>query len=388
MRGALAALVLLAGTAAAEVPAPEPGSVRVATFNVALFRKGAGLALQDIGKDGAQVAALAEIVQIVRPDVLVVNELDHDPEGRALAALAAAFAAGRGGREGVDYPHRFAGPVNTGEPSGLDLDGDGSRTGPNDAFGFGRFPGQYGMAVLSRLPLDPGGLRSFRLMRWADLPGAEQPRRADGTPFPSAEAAALMRLSSKAHWDLPVLFPGGRAVSLLLSHPTPPVFDEVHDLNGHRNRDEILFWVRYLDGAALTDDAGRTAPRAERPFVVAGDLNADPEDGDGRKEGIRALLAHPLLRDPAPGAPGGREQGTVGVNAAHAGDPARDTADFDDRRGPGNLRADYVLPARVFRVTGAGVFWPAAADPLHRLIGTGRPVASDHRLVWADLALP
>ncbi|HEU0222052.1 MAG TPA: endonuclease/exonuclease/phosphatase family protein [Paracoccaceae bacterium] len=386
---AAAFLAVLASPALAQVPPPAEGSLRVASFNVALSRRGAGLLVRELEKGTSpQLAAIAEIIQIVRPDVLLVNELDHDFEQRALRAFAEALAVGRNGREGVRYGYLFTAPVNTGEPSGLDLDGDGSPLGPGDAFGFGRFPGQYGMALLSRLPIRLAEARSFRLLRWADFPGATLPMRADGTPFPSAEAQAVMRLSSKAHWDLALDWPGGQVVRLLASHPTPPVFDDAHDLNGLRNRDEILFWVRYLDGTAVRDDAGREAPRGPGPVIVLGDLNADPADGDGLHDGIAALLGHPALQDPAPKSPGALAAATEGANRTHRGDPALDTADFRDQDGPGNLRADYVLPSRAFEVTGAGVFWPAPGDPLYRLIGSGRPVSSDHRLVWVDLRLP
>ena len=57
------------------------------------------------------------------------------------------------------------------------------------------------MAVLSRLPL--GEVRDFSAFLWADLPGAIPPQ-VDGQPFPSAEAQAAQRLSSVAHWDVPV----------------------------------------------------------------------------------------------------------------------------------------------------------------------------------------
>lgn len=390
----LAALAALAGTvppagpepARATVPEPGPGAVRVAWFNTALSRRRPGQLAAELEAGGsAQAAALAAILRHVRPDVLVLGEIDHDPGERAVRAFARLLAAGP---DGIAYGHVFTAPVNTGQPSGLDLDGDGREGGPGDAWGYGRFPGQYGLAILSRLPLRFADARTFRLLRWAELPGAALPVRADGTPFPSAAAQAAMRLSSKAHWDVGLDWPGGRVVRLLVSHPTPPVFDDAHDLNGLRNRDEIRFWLLYLDGHAFRDDAGRAAPRADLPFVILGDLNADPEDGDGRRDSIRALLAHPLVQDPRPASPGGAVAAREGANRRHRGDPALDTADFDDLRGPGNLRIDYVLPSRHFRVTGAGVFWPAPDDPLHALVGTGRPlVSSDHRLVWVDLAL-
>ena len=79
-----------------------------------------------------------------------------------------------------------------------------------------------------------------------------------------------------------------------------------------------------------------------------------------------------------------RPDGT-GVNGGHDGDPALDTADWrDDGQGPGNLRVDYVLPSADLEVTAAGVFWPAAGEPLADAAAT----ASAHRLVWVDLVLP
>ncbi|GIX12800.1 MAG: endonuclease [Paracoccaceae bacterium] len=380
MRAAWAlALALLAGPAAAMAP-PAPGSLRIAQFDAALSRAGAGVLLRDLlrGRD-RQIAAVVEIIAAARPDILVLNGIDHDRDGRALAALAGLLAAA-----GLDLPHRFAGPVNAGEPSGVDLDGDGIAHGPDDAHGFGRFPGERGMAVLSRWPLGP--VRSFRLMRWADLPGADLPRRADGSPFPSARAQAVMRLSSRAHWDVPVATPAG-PLHLLVSHPTPPVFDDAHDLNGRRNADEIRFWSLYLSGVAMTDDAGIAAPRAPSPVVVAGVLNADPEDGEARHAAIRALLSHPALQDPRPASPGAAAAAGQGANRRHRGDPALDTADLDDAR-LGNLRLDYVLPDARLRVTGAGVFWPAPDDPQAGLLTAGGRPVSAHRLVWVDVALP
>ncbi len=47
------------------------------------------------------------------------------------------------------------------------------------------------------------------------------------------------------------------------------------------------------------------------------------------------------------------------------------------------MRVDYVLPTTSLRVTGSGVFWPEEGDALARLND-----ASDHRLVWVDVALP
>ncbi len=381
-----AALALAAPSASAEAwpPAPEPGAIRVATFNTSLSRGGAGLAWKAIAEARDQARAVAAIVRAVRPDVLLVQELDHDPDGLALAALAELLAQeGEDGAPGLDYPHRFTAPPNTGVPSGLDLDGDGQARGPDDAFGWGAFAGQYGMGVLSRLPLGPA--RTFRRQPWAAMPGALLPAEHFGP-----QAAPVLRLSSKSHWDLPAILPDGRRLHLLASHPTPPVFDGPEDRNGRRNHDEIRFWADYLSGEGwMVDDAGRKGALPERASaVVLGDLNADPLDGDGLHAGIRALLDHPRLQDPAPRSPGGaaaaKAQG--GANVGQFGDPALDTADWRDDRGPGNLRVDFILPTRDLSVVGAGVFWPAPDDPRSAWVAGGRrPASSDHRLVWADL---
>ncbi len=376
-------------------PMPEKpaGTVRIATFNASLVRQGAGVLASDIAKRDPQVLAVAEILLRVRPDVLLLNELDHDPDGVALGRLAALLADGVEGLPGLDYPHLFAAEPNTGVPSGHDLDGDGKTMGAGDALGFGRFPGQYGMAILSRFAL--GSARTFRTLPWAALPGAEAPLNADGTPYWPEAVWQALPLSSKSHWDVTVELPGGRALHLLASHPTPPVFDGPEDRNGLRNAAEIGFWAAYLDGTALPDDAGETAPLApEAAVVLLGDLNLDPEDGDGRRQAIRALLDHPRLQDPRPTSAGGPAAAAAqgGANAGQAGDPALDTADWrDDRDGgaPGNMRVDFVLPSRRLEIVGAGVFWPAPDDPLARLVAErGRERASsDHRLVWVDIRI-
>lgn len=365
-----------------DLTAPER-SFRVASFNTALARKGAGKLILDIerGKD-PQVRNVAEIILRVRPDILVINELDHDPQGRALEGFRTLLRTGLRRLDGIDYGYAYQGPVNTGVPSGHDLDGDGRVAGPKDAYGFGRFPGQYGMAVLSRYPI--GEIRSYRRFRWADLPGALRPVRPDGGPYHSDAVWRDLRLSSKSHWDLAIALPDGRSLRLLAAHPTPPVFDGPEDLNGRRNADEIRLLRAMLDGADwLQDDAGQPATQPEH-VIVAGDLNADPLGGESRAEGIGPLLAHPALQDPQPRSSGGSAGGRRGPR----GDAALNTADWPKADGPGNLRVDYVLPGRSLKILGSGVFWPAPGDKHARLVRPGFPPASsDHRLVWVDLAL-
>jgi len=309
------------------------------------------------------------VIAEVAPDILVLTGFDHDHDGHALAAFAARLAT-----LGLDYPHSFAPGPNTGLATGLDLDGDRRRGGPRDAQGYGEFRGQGGMALLSRWPVDLAAARDFSAFLWRDLPGAIPP------PLPP-EVAAVQRLSTTGHWDVPVLTPAHGTVRVLAFHATPPVFDGPEDRNGRRNHDETAFWRAWLDGAL-----GGVPPR-ER-FVIAGDANLDPLDGEGRTDAITALLADPRLQDPAPGSAGGVEAAFAqgGANDAHRGDPALDTADWNDDA-PGNLRVDYVLPSSDWQVVDAGVFWPARADPRAALLGAPSAEVTRHRLVWVDLDL-
>jgi endonuclease/exonuclease/phosphatase family metal-dependent hydrolase len=384
-----AAALLLAACASVPptAPDPRPATIRVATFNVSLYDDAGGIAARlEAGHEGA--AAAAAVIQSVRPDVVLLNEFDFDPEGRAADLFQRRYlGVGQGGREPIAYPHRWFAPVNTGVPSGLDLDGDGRSDGPADAWGFGRHPGQYGMLVLSRFPIDAARVRTFRQLRWSDMPGAMVPR-APGAAAPYYDDATWrqLRLSSKSHWDVPIDTPFG-VLHLLAAHPTPPVFDGPEDRNGARNHDEIRLWADYLDPARagwIVDDAGvRGGLAADARFVIAGDYNADPVDGDSAPGAIAQLLGHPRIDARfVPSSRGGAaSSGRLGgVNAAHRGDPAHDTGEFGARAG--NLRLDYVLPSRGLAVRDGGVFWPALGEP-----GAAEAeAASDHRLVWIDVA--
>jgi endonuclease/exonuclease/phosphatase family metal-dependent hydrolase len=365
----------------------SPTAVRIATFNVAMGLDEPGeLAAALATGDDRRLQQVAEILQRVRPDVVLLNEFDHEPAIDAAALLHAHYLSRpQGGQAPIAYAHHFRAPVNTGVDSGLDLDGDGAIGGPGDAWGFGRFPGQYGMLVLSRFPIDTRRTRTFREFPWAELPGALRPLNPDGSPFHPDAVWHRLRLSSKSHWDV-VLDIGGADLHLLAHHPTPPVFDGPEDRNGRRNFDEIRFWRDYTDPDApdyMRDDRGTTGPLpAGAAFVIAGDFNADPNDGDSAPGAIAQLLGADWINAGCtPRSDGGAvaSASQAGVNRDHRGDPAADTADFNDTY-TGNLRLDYLLPAAGLDVTGCGVFWPPPGQPGH-----AASEVSDHRLVWLDI---
>lgn len=356
-----------AQTSSTETPMTE--TLRIATFNVSLYGKRQGEIRERLSaRDDRQAKRIASIVQTIRPDVLLINELDHEPDAapaRLLAenyfAVAQNYADGDGKLSPVIFPYIYSAPSNTGIDSTLDLNNDGQLGSGNDAWGYGIYPGQYSMTVYSRFPIDTASIRSFQKLRWKDLPGAIRPvDPTTGQPYYDDATWSKLRLSSKNHIDVPIQI-GDRVIHVLASHPTPPVFDGPEDRNGARNHDEIEFWNHYLsdDDAAdtwLIDDDGRAGPLdADASFVVMGDLNADPIDGSGRREAILRLLNHPRTRD---------------VQQSK-------TADFGRN---GLMRVDFVLPSKDLNVIDSGVFWPIGDAPQSTWIK-----ASDHRLVWIDV---
>jgi hypothetical protein len=378
---------------------PEP--VRFATFNASLNRNNAGQLATELSAPGsAQPDVIAEIIQRARPEVLLINEFDYDAGNVALDGFHDNYlTVAHGNAAPIEYPYRYTAPSNTGVFSGFDYDNSGAAGDfvPNDSYGFGFFPGQFGMAVYSMYPIDYAEIRTFQNFLWKDMPGAllpddpSTPEPDDWyTPGPELDS---FRLSSKSHWDVPIEI-GTKTVHFLVSHPTPPVFDGPEDRNGTRNFDEIRLWADYVGpgkdrGSYIYDDNGNYGGlKPGSMFVIAGDQNSDPLDGDSIPGAAQQLLDNPRVNSKVtPSSPGGPEQSALqgGANTTHLSDPAFDTADFADSA-PGNLRADYVLPSKDLRITDSAVFWPLQSDPLFPLVGTFPFPSSDHRLVWVDVS--
>lgn len=409
------ALAVAAIAAAAASAAPPEADVRFATFNASLNRPSAGLLTTHLANPGVddqfrrQAKNVAEVIQRVRPDVLLVNEFD--PLGNADAPVGPEellrtnfLEVSQNGASPIEYPYAFIAPSNTGVASGKDLNNAGGVvTTPgapgygDDSFGFGAFPGQFGMVVFSKYPILYDEVRTFQLFKWKDMPGNLIP-----TPFYSPDEVEILRLSSKSHWDVPIQI-GDKVVHFLVSHPTPPVFDGPEDRNGRRNHDEIRFWADYVSPGKsryIYDDEGRHGGlKPGELFVIAGDQNSDPLDGDSIPGAIQQLTEHPLINTKTTPSSEGAVEATAlqgGANVTHRSDPRFDTADFSDTA-PGNLRADYVLPRKTLQLVDSGVFWPLRSDPLFRLTGVfsfadwglvGGFPTSDHRSVWIDVTVP
>jgi Endonuclease/Exonuclease/phosphatase family len=364
-------------------PSPSPQRIRIATFNASLHGKSAGDIHRRLsaGND-RQAIQIAAIIRHVRPDVLLINELDFEPGSTSASLLTKDYfvndelpLADLNNRidPPIRYDHVLTLPSNTGMPTGMDLDRDGKLGEPEDAAGFGEYPGQYAFAILSRLPIQRQAVRTFADFKWSRLPDALVPTDPEtGKPFYSDDVWHNLRLSSKNHVDATITW-GDTTLHLLASHPTPPVFDGPEDRNGCRNHDEIRFWTHYLNNADfLIDDKGQTGGlpgwqdgQQGDPFVILGDLNSDPDSGDSRDAAIVALIGDPRIRDAKP---------------KHDGKST--TAKFRS----GEMRVDYVLPGSNLKVVDSGVFWPSKESPTD-IVGWDWIDASDHRLVWIDVEL-
>ncbi len=315
--------------------------LRLATYNVGLGHAGPGLLLKDIINQEEDILALAKIIGQINPDILLLTGFDNDYKTLALTRFNALPELG--------YVAQFAPLGNAGADSGLDINGNGRLRDWNDAWGFGRFEGSKGMALLSRFPITSS--RSFDHLLWQDF--GPQPRTPDGTAF-FADWPAL-RLAAHSLWDVEITLPTG-PLHILAAHPTPPVFDGSENANGLRNAAETAFLNRYLSGETFRDDSGTTAPISAAPVVLLADLNADPARGDSLKYALGRLLSHDRLQLM----------------------PVSETVDWE---GAGRMQVDYVLPDRALTVLDSGVFWPEDSTLLDE-------AETRHRLIWVDVALP
>ena len=370
----------------------ELKSIRVASFNVSMeasnyIAQGTVIRGNELSQhlragNHSQIKNIAEIIQTIKPDITLLNEFDYSNKSATDVQnfIKHYLKVSQNNQKPIDYPYFYIAPVNTGVDSGLDLDKDGIASGTKgDAFGFGLFPGHYGMLVLSKYPIQVEQIRTFQHFLWKDMPDnlLSTIKDESGQQYYNQQAQQILRLSSKSHWDIPIKV-GNRSIHLLASHPTPPVFDGPENRNGKRNHDEIRFWTDYLSGseksAYIYDDNGKSGGIKGEHFVLAGDLNASPNEGDGIKSGIQGLLEHPLVNASiVPNSEGGKAHTPDNLHSA------QHTAEWA-------MRADYVLPSTSLDVTGSGVFWPKQADPLYHLI-KDRQSSSDHRLVWVDITV-
>ena len=94
-------------------------AVRFATFNASLNRNAAGQLVSDLSTPANQQARnVAETIQRVDPDVVLINEFDYAPEAVDLFRDNY-LEIGQNGADPIHFPYAFIAPSNTGVPSGF-----------------------------------------------------------------------------------------------------------------------------------------------------------------------------------------------------------------------------------------------------------------------------
>lgn len=369
-------------------------NIRIATFNVSMEALNyidrvqgqsanvTGNELSEaLNNDNQQIKNIAEIIQRINPDIILLNEFDrlNNSTTNLKIFIDKYLSVSQNKQAAVNYPYFYQGSVNTGVKANLDLNNNGEiDNSPADTYGFGYFPGHFGMALLSKYPLDIEKIRTFQNFKWKDMPDALRPfDPVTQKPWHNDKAWQVMRLSSKSHWDIPVII-NNQTIHILASHPTPPVFDGPEDRNGKRNHDEIRFWHDYITpdyGNYIYDDKNIKGGLSHNQiFVIIGDQNASNVDGDSINSAITSLLTHKNIQDPKPASAGGKANNIENPNSVNH------TAYW-------RMRADYVLPSTTgWKIKDCAVFWPLEIDETFRLI-KDRQASSDHRLVWVDLEL-
>ena len=349
-----------------------------------------------------QLAAAAEVIQRQpEPDVLLICELDNNfQEGaqtethNGIAFLDNYLTVPQADDlSGVDFEYFYAPESNTGVPSGIDQFKDGYRLEQSDEFpeaddyandchGYGEYPGHFAMGIYSKHPIDFDAIRTFRRLRWADMPQSRIPRAEDRVTEAEAEESdeawtgwftpaerERFRLSSKTHADIPIEI-GGETIHAFITHPTPPGFDGPENMNGRRCYAENRLVADVVrDADYLYDDDGESGGiPADEPFVIMGDLNTEPGEEVTYNVIEEHVFNERVNTESIPTSAGGREAGPDGSEFW--------TADFEKQ-------ADYVLPSTDFDVTDSTVFWPSPDDDpeLNELALN----ASDHFMIWTEV---
>jgi len=375
-----------------------PTTLRVATFNVSMealnYAENIDMYTPNINNNelshalksnNQQIKNIAEIIQRVKPDIILLNEFDRvdDSATNIHYFINNYLRKSQHNQHAINYPYFYQGSVNTGVKVNSDLNHDGKTNQlPVDTHGFGYFIGHFGMVLLSKYPIDEKAIRTFQKFKWHDMPDAVKPINPEtNQPWYTEETWQTLRLSSKSHWDIPIKI-NDKTIHILASHPTPPVFDGPENRNGSRNHDEIRFWFDYINtkqGAYIYDDNHhKGALEADQHFIIIGDLNASHVEGDAimtkTSKGIMALLSSDKIQDSLPTSLGGQNHSSGNINGLYH------TAYW-------GMRADYVLPSTFgFIIKKSGVFWPQQNKNTYRLI-KNRQASSDHRLVWVDVEL-
>jgi hypothetical protein len=404
----MAAFLVLVAGCAADPGGGDPGAdrsdddhagaLRVAQFNI---RELTTAKLLD--PQSPQVRAAAEVIARFDADVLCLNEIQYDlagvpdPQlpGDAPAARPGALSldgdgAGNAARLGervaeVDPELRYAHSAVFLGNSGFAFEGNPAGKGA-ELFamrGFGEFEGRFNTGVLSRFPIRADGVRVIADFPWHDLPGN---RIAELEAELGVKVPAGFPLFEKALHIVPIEIgaaaadgeDGGDQAELLYLILLHPVSSGFNDLNPFRNADELHALALFLSGEL---PGVEPLPEGAR-FLVIGDLNSDPEDGESPGS-VNVVADHPRVAAHFPTGDGG-EIGTHPERNTFLSGCGRDGAIVTKPSAKLQLQLDYLLPSVTLgEPVASGIFWPHhQTDPDGYALACR---ASDHRHVFVDL---
>lgn len=363
-----------------------PGTVRVrlAHFNV---RELSTDKLLDAADE--QASAAAEILGRFDADIVSINEIQYDIQGiPSLSMPGAPATATPGGFDGgADNARRLADRVAAaGATEGyahtlLTVGNSGfywEGSGGSQWFvlrGWGEYEGRFNTAVLSRYPILGDQVRVIADFAWESLPGntIAQMQSEIGESVPAG-----FPLFEKSLNVVPIQI-DDEVVHLVMLHPVAPAFDPI---NTYRNFDELQGLRMFLDGTlpgvpGLPDGA---------KFVVVGDLNADPEDGDSFDTAVSQILTHPSLATPVFPTAAGSKGLNGPFNTYLSGCGRDDGSTVSDPTTRFQLQLDYILPSATIGAPLASfLFFPDHLSARADFDLACR--ASDHRMLYLDLAI-
>ena len=380
-----------------------PTDVRVALFNIRELKTEKLLDVDDRWTwQGSARPGRGPHHPAVEPDILVLNEIDHDYEQAIRVSISTPGAFGtsispqetktsicRTALRWPTTPAFFQGSISMATATSPD-DDRGTRDHGNDSLGYGTYPGEYSMAVLSRFPMLEDESRTFQKLLWKDLPGHHIP------------PGLLLGGGSAKRSDCRASLTGIYRSTLMAGLCISSFSSDAAGLRRRgrqerrRNFDEIKLWVEYLElETNLTDDQGVGGGyRSSDPFVIVGDLNAAPLV-EGRRARDRFASRSMTGRRQSINCSSIRAFRTAGrsLTSRGASITGRRRRISQDLRGSSErstsvfgqgARIDYILPSKNLEIAG-GVFWPSPDEDPEG--ASWADDASDHRLVWLDIRI-
>lgn len=359
-----------------------PEKVRIAQFNLREMTTYKLMTQTDV-----QANAAAEIIARFSPDILSINELQFDIQGIPSASSPGAPSNTSWGGfnvPGAENPKRLGDRVHAaGGPSYENL----FQSVGNSGFywqgstlgldwyilrGWGEFPGRFNTAILSRFPILVDQVRVIADFAWEDLPDNKIALMKTETGI---DVPPGFPLFEKALNIVPVQL-GDVVLHLVLLHPVAPAFDPI---NTYRNYDELHALRLFLDGQL----PGVEPLPADAKFVIIGDLNADPEEGDSIGGAIQQILSHPDVTNVFPAGSGTKGKGGK-YNSYLSGCGRDDGSTVTDPGAKYQMQLDYVLPSKnLGEPLDSLLFWPNhTTDPEDFEL---RCQASDHSFLYVDL---